>query len=131
MKNFNSKISFILIIACMLFACNKDTFTPVEVTYLVLVKPGNTVTINCYNDYYFDTEKLKPILHTGEGLYFRSSHIAYKEEDYYINVAYTDSTKSAEDNYLVWVKFNDSTVTKLSYKYAKPNIEIKGRVTEL
>lgn len=131
-KTYTMKIqaymTIIFLVTMASLSCNKDTFTPVEITYLVLIKPSNTVTINCYNDYYFDTQTLTPIKFTSEGLYFRSTHIVKKEEDYYLSVNYTDSTKAPEDNFVVWVKYNDSTITKQTYKYAKPFVEIKGRV---
>ena len=113
-------------------SCQEDVFTPVKVTYKVKVKSGNTVTITCNNDYYFDTGVRKPITWTSDGTTWRSDHFVYEEEDYFINVVYTDSTQAVEDNYKVQVFYNDTIPAAASITdHAVPVVEFSGRVKEL
>ncbi len=109
----------------------KHVFTPVKVTYAVKVKAGNTVVIQCNNDYYFDTNTRKQITWESDGSTWRSDHYARKEEEYYLKVDYIDSTASHEDNYKVEVFYNDtSTVESSVTDHALPTVEFKGTVTE-
>jgi hypothetical protein len=112
--------------------CKDDIFTTVEVTYAVKVKAGNTVTITCNNDYYFDTGRYKPITHTSTGSTFYIKRMVFKEEPYFIEVNYTDSTKATEDNYRVQVFYNDTIqIQSLIVNHAQPTITFKGIVKEL
>ncbi|MBL7926744.1 MAG: hypothetical protein JNK61_07510 [Bacteroidia bacterium] len=121
-----------LIFLLILAACQDDIFTTVEVTYAVKVKAGNTVTITCNNDYYFDTGIHKPIVHTSTGSTFFIKRLVFKEEPYYIRVNYTDSTKAAEDNYRVQVFYNDTIqIQSLIVNYAQPTVTFEGIVKEL
>lgn len=123
-------IVVLLIAACALInACKKASFTTVKVTYAVKVKAGNTVRIECYNDYYFANKSLKPITWVSDGSTWTSNHYVYEQEDYYLKVDYIDSTKATEDNYKVQVFYNDTIAIKSSVTgYALPTVEFKGVV---
>ncbi len=112
--------------------CKKDLFTTVKVTYAVKVKAGNTVAIECYNDYYFDNNTLKTIIWKSDGTTFYSDHFAYYEQDYYLKVTYLDSTAAVEDNYKVQVFYNDTIPAAASITaYPVPIVEFSGTVKEL
>lgn len=116
-------------VCCVLGSCKKASFTTVKVTYAVKVKAGNTVSIECYNDYYFANKTLKPVTWVSNGSTWTSNHYVYEQEDYYIKVTYIDSTKATEDNYKVQVFYNDTTVVQSSIvDHALPTVEFKGTV---
>jgi hypothetical protein len=126
------KILLVLLCCTVFSGCKKDLFTAVKVTYAVKVKAGNTVVIECYNDYYFDNNTLKPITWKSDGTTFYSDHYAYYEQDYYLKVTYVDSTAAVEDNYKVQVFYNDTIpAAKSITSYPVPVVEFSGLVTEL
>lgn len=128
-----SKIGCTLLVLSMLLlcGCDKDTFNTVKVTYRVRCAIANKVSIQCYNDYYFDSGNLKTIEFTSDGYSFRSSRFVNKEEPYYIKVNYIDSTQNTEANYLVEVIFDDTlVVAQNKYLFAQPQVELSGTVTD-
>lgn len=125
-------ILFILTGSIIINSCKKDLFTTVKVTYVVKVKAGNTVVINCNNDYYFDNNTRKPITWVSNGSTWSSDHFVTKEEPYYLKVDYIDSTKATEDNYKVQIFYNDTIPVASSITdHAVPSIEFSGTVKEL
>jgi YbbR domain-containing protein len=114
--------------AALLSACKKDAFRPVNVTYLVTVTDSNTVRITYNSDYYFASGIRKPVEFTSEGISWNASHLASKEEEYYIKVEYMNERKP-EINYKVRVVFNDTLVVDSAvFTNAVPVVELSGMV---
>lgn len=70
------------------FACKKDKYRKqVTVRYDIRIGQGNSVLIQCFNDYYFDNGKqLKTMRYKSNYDYWFSTHNAYVEEGYYLNI---------------------------------------------
>lgn len=124
MKN----IIAVSILAILLHACKKDEFRPVNVTYLVTVTDSNSVRITYNSDYYYASGIRKGIDFTSEGISWNASHLATKEEEYYIKVEYLNERKP-EINYKVRVVFNDTLVVDSAvFTNAVPVVELSGSV---
>ena len=125
------QLSFLIVLVLAIFcSCKKqNSFTAVKVIYYVQIADSNTVNITCNSDYYFDSGNRKTISYTSNGGIWVTSHIAYKQEDYYIKVDYINQLKT-ENNFRVKVIFND-TLVKDSAVYDKvvTPIELGGTVT--
>jgi hypothetical protein len=125
-KNLPATLFFL---AILFSACKKDSFTSVKVTYYVKIADSNTVNISYNSDYYFDSGTRKTISYTSGGGYWIATHIARKQEDYYIKVDYTDALKP-DTSFKVIVIFND-TLDKDSavYDHVVSAVELQGVVT--
>lgn len=122
------KLIAFFILAILFNACKKDDFRPVNVTYIVTVTDSNTVRITYNSDYYYASGIRKPIEFTSEGISWNASHLASKEEEYYIKVEYLNERKP-EINYKVRVVFNDTLVVDSAvYTNSVPVVELSGAV---
>jgi hypothetical protein len=125
------KLPYTILFFLFLFsACKKkDDFTSVKVTYYVQIADSNSVNISYNSDYYFDSGSRKTISYTGNGGLWVASHIASKQEDYYIKVDYINTLKPDTD-FQVKVVFDD-TLTKDSvfFDHIEPIVELQGTVT--
>lgn len=118
----------IILFSFLLAACKKDDFRPVNVTYIVTVTDSNTVRITYNSDYYYATGIRKAIDFTSEGISWNASHLASKEEEYYIKVEYLNERKP-EMNYQVRVVFNDTLVVDSAvFTHSVPVVELSGLV---
>ncbi|MBL7929759.1 MAG: hypothetical protein JNL47_09870 [Bacteroidia bacterium] len=116
------------VLAFLLNACKKDDFRPVNITYLVTVTDSNTVRITYNSDYYYASGIRKGIEFTSEGISWNASHLATKEEEYYIKVEYLKELKP-EINYKIRVVFNDTLVVDSAvFTNAIPLVELSGTV---
>lgn len=110
-------------------ACKKDSFTSVKVTYYVKIADSNSVNISYNSDYYFDSGTRKTITYTSGGGIWVASHIANKQEEYYIKVDYIEALAS-ETDFQVKVIFNDTlTVDSIAQDTIVPSVEFQGTVT--
>jgi hypothetical protein len=120
----------ILLVSVLLFSTckKKDDFISVKVTYYVQIADSNTVNISYNSDYYFDSGTRKTISYTSNGGIWVASHIAYKQEEYYIKVDYINPFKP-DTNFQVKVIFND-TLTKDSaaHNVIVTPVELSGTV---
>jgi hypothetical protein len=122
------KIILASALALLVQACKKDAFRPVNVTYLVTVTDSNTVRITYNSDYFYASGIRKPVEFTSEGISWNASHLASKEEEYYIKVEYMNERKP-EINYKVRVVFNDTLVVDSAvFTNAVPVVELSGMV---
>lgn len=116
------------VFACSLHACKKDEFRPVNVSYIVSVTDSNSVRITYNSDYYYASGIRKPVEFTSEGVSWNASHLATKEEEYYIRVEYMNELKP-EVNYKVRVVFNDTLVVDSAvFTHSVPVVELNGTV---
>jgi|SRR6185436_322825 len=126
---FKSLPVILLFLSILFSACKKDSFTSVKVTYYVKIADSNTVNISYNSDYYFDSGSRKTISYTSGGGYWIASHIARKQEDYYIKVDYTDALKP-DTSFKVKVIFNDTLVKDSAvYDQVVSPVELQGAVT--
>lgn len=125
-KNF---IHYFLLLFFFITSCKKDTFTSVKVTYEVKVADSSIVDITYNSDYYFDSEIRKPVRYVSDGSRWSASHVANKEEEYYIKVDYLSSV-NPENDFQVKVIFNDMlTVDSVKNDTIVPFVELRGTVT--
>lgn len=126
---FKSLPVILLFLTVFFSACKKDSFTSVKVTYYVKIAENNTVNISYNSDYYFDSGTRKTISYTSGGGYWVATHIARKQEDYYIRVDYVDALQP-DTSFRVKVIFND-TLDKDSavYDMVVSPVELQGTVT--
>jgi hypothetical protein len=130
-KSMFKQLSYIVLFFAFLFsACKKkDNFTSVKVTYYVKIADSNSVNITYNSDYYFDSGSHKIISYTSGGGIWVASHIAYKQEDFYIKVDYTDALKP-DTNFQVKVIFNDTLVKdSVAYNIVVSPVELSGTVS--
>jgi YbbR domain-containing protein len=119
----------LLVFLSLLTTCKKDNFRPVNVSYRVTITDSNTVRITYNSDYYYATGIRKPIEFTSTGLSWQASHLATREEEYFISVEYIHERKP-ETHYKVKVIFNDTLVVDSAfYTHAVPKVELRGLVT--
>lgn len=122
------KLIAVSILSFLFNACKKDDFRPVNVTYIVTVTDSNTVRITYNSDYYYASGIRKGIEFTSEGISWNASHLATKEEEYYIKVEYLNERKP-EINYKVRVVFNDTLVVDSAvFSNSVPVVELSGVV---
>ncbi|HKR06748.1 MAG TPA: hypothetical protein VJY62_19085 [Bacteroidia bacterium] len=125
------KLPYLILLFSFLFsACKKkDDFTSVKVTYYVKIADSNSVNISYNSDYYFDSGSRKTISYTSNGGIWVASHIADKQEDFYIKVDYTNALKP-DTAFEVKVIFNDTLVKdSVAYNMVVSPVELQGTVT--
>jgi len=110
------------------YSCKKATDPKRYVTYQVYIKSGNSVNILCGNDYFFDSGgNLKTITYKADMDYFSSTHLAAKNENYFIQIT---PNQLIEDtvNIAATVSINDSVVNYKTSKTFKESILLTGTV---
>lgn len=121
----------ILFLAGIFFfnACKKDDFTPVYVTYAVKAADSSELRISYNSDYYFDSGTRKPVNIISNGGFWAATHLATKQEEYYIKVEYLSSV-NPETDFEVKVIFNDTmTVDSVYFDHIEPLVEFSGIVS--
>jgi hypothetical protein len=126
----NNKFLFFLVSTTFIFlcSCHKAKEPKRYVTYQVFINSGNSVAIYCANDYYFDSGRnFKKIIYKSDLDYFSSTHLADKNEPYFIKVE-PENLIADTVNITTLVSINDSVVNSYSSKTFKESIVLFGFV---